>query len=69
MQLAGGAIIFGTFVVLYFVVVVYSMYTRRGSAINQRPYNNPYGDTPGAARASTLGHDERAAVQYVRGTR
>jgi hypothetical protein len=69
MHLAGGALIFGAFIVFYFVVFVYSMYTRRGSAINQHPYNNPYGDAPGASRASTLGHDPRAAADYVRGTR
>ncbi len=69
MQLAGGALIFGAFIVLYFFVIVYSLYTRRGSGINQRPYNNPYGDTPGAARRSSLSHDERASIQYARGTR
>jgi len=69
MHLAGGALIFGLFIVVYFAVVVFSMYTRRGSAINQHPYRDPYGDTPGAQRQSTLAHDERAAIQYVRGTK
>ena len=69
MQLAGGALIFGAFIVLYFVVLVYSLYTRRGSAINQRPDNNPYGDAPGAVGRSSLSHDERASIQYARGTR
>lgn len=69
MHLAGGALIFGLFIVIYFTVVVFTMYTRRGSAINQHPYRDPYGDAPGAARRSTLAHDERAAVQYVRGTK
>ncbi len=47
MHLAGGAVIFGAFIVLYF----------------------PYGDTPGAARKSSLSHDERASIHYARGTR
>jgi hypothetical protein len=69
MQFAGGALIFAAFIVLYFLVVVYSLYTRRGSGINQHPYRNPYGDTPGASRQSSLSHDERASIQYARGTR
>jgi hypothetical protein len=68
MQLAGGAVIFAAFIVLQFVVVVYSLYTRRGSGINQHPYRNPYGDAPGASRRSSLSHDKRAAI-YARGTR
>ena len=57
------------FVVLYFVVIVYGLYTRTGSAINQHPYNNPYGDAPGASRRSSLSHDERASIHSARGTR
>ena len=69
MQLAGGALIFGAFVVLYFLVVVYSLYTRRGSGINQHPYRDPYGDAPGAWRKSSLSHDDRATIHSARGTR
>lgn len=69
MHLAGGALIFGLFIVVYFAVVVYSLYTRRGSAINQHPYRDPYGDAPGAWRQSRLDHDARASIEYVRGTR
>jgi hypothetical protein len=69
MHFAGGALIFGLFVVGYFLVLVYSLYTRRGSAINQHPYRDPYGDAPGASRASSLSHDERASIHYARGTR
>lgn len=69
MHFAGGALIFGLFVVGYFVVLVFSLYTRRGSGINQHPYRDPYGDTPGASRTSSLSHDERASIQYARGTR
>jgi hypothetical protein len=69
MHLAGGAAIFGAFVVFYFLVLVYSLYTRRGSAINQRPYNDQYGSAPGARRASTLAHDAEHARNWSRGTR
>jgi len=69
MHLAGGTVIFVLFVVLYFVVISYGLYTRAGSAINQHPYNNPYGDTPGASRKSSLSHDERASIHSARGTR
>jgi hypothetical protein len=69
MHLAGGALIFGLFIVVYALVVVYSLYTRRGSAINQHPYRDPYGDAPGAWRKGTLSHDDRASIEYARGTR
>jgi hypothetical protein len=69
MQLAGGALIFGAFLLVYFLVVVYSLYTRRGSGINQHPYRDPYGDAPGAWRQSSLSHDERASIHFAPGTR
>jgi len=68
MHIAGGAWIFGAFIVVYFFVIAYSLYTRRGSGINQHPYRNPYGDAPGASRMSELSHDKRASIQRVRGT-
>jgi hypothetical protein len=69
MHLAGGAAIFGAFIVVYFVVLVYSMYTRRGSGINQHPYRNPYGDAPGATGASQLAHETSVYDTFSRGTR
>ncbi len=69
MHFAGGTLIFAGFVVIYFLVVAFSLYTRRGSGINQHPYRDPYGDAPGASRKSSLSHDERASIQYPRGTR
>jgi hypothetical protein len=69
MDFAGGTLIFGLFVVLYFFVLVYSMYTRTGSAINQHPYCDPTGDAPGAWRKSSLSHDPRASIHFARGTR
>jgi hypothetical protein len=68
-SLAGGAGIFGAFLIVFTLAVVYSLYTRRGSGINQRPWNSPYGGAPGARGASVLHHDESAATRYTRGTR
>ena len=69
MHLAGGAIIFGIFIIVYFAVIVHALYTRRGSGINQHPYRDPYGDAPGAWRQSSLSHDERASIYFAPGTR
>lgn len=63
------SIIFGAFLVVYFLVVTYGLYSRRGSGINQRPYRDPYGDAPGAWGASSLSHDPRASIHFARGLR
>ena len=68
--LAGGAWIFAAFIVLFTISVIYSLYTRRGSGINQRPYSNVYDAAQGGAKGSSvLHHDESAATRYTRGTR
>ena len=67
--LAGGWQVFLAFLILLLVATVYSLYTRRGSGINQRPYGNVYTSAPGANGSSTLSHDESAARRYTRGTR
>jgi hypothetical protein len=67
--LAGGAGIFAAFIVLFLLATTFSLYTRRGSAINQRPYANVYSNSPGAKGPSTLSHDQSAAERYTRGTR
>ena len=69
MHLAGGTIVFVVFLVAYFIVISYGLYTRSGSGINQHPYNDPHGDAPGASRKSSLSHDERATIRSARGTR
>jgi hypothetical protein len=69
MTYAGGALIFGVFIVIALLVFVYATYTRRGSGINQHPYMNPYGDAPGAWRKSSLTHDPRASIRFPRGLR
>ena len=68
MHLAGGAAIFGLFIAIYFIAVVYGLYTRRGSAINQHPYKDAYGDAPGASRSGRLAHDPESFSTYRRGT-
>ena len=67
--LAGGAWIFAAFIVVFLVATIYALYSRRGSAINQRPYANVYTSAPGARGPSTLSHDPSAARRYTRGTR
>jgi hypothetical protein len=68
-ELSGGAFIFMAFVVLFTLAVIYSLYTRRGSAINQRPYANAYTNAPGARGSSSVGNDRVAARRLTRGTR
>ncbi len=41
--LAGGSWIFLLFVIFFFFAIVHGFYTRKGSAINQRPYGFPDG--------------------------
>jgi hypothetical protein len=69
MTLADGSLIFAAFIVVFLVATIYGLYTRRGSAINQRPYANVYTSAPGARGPSTLSHDQSAARRYTRGTR
>jgi hypothetical protein len=45
---ANGGTIFLVFVVLFTLSVIYSLYTRRGSGINQRSYGKVYQGAPGA---------------------
>lgn len=66
--LAGGTWVFLGFVVLLFFAVSHGYYTRSGSAINQRPYDNGGGDAPGAEIPSTIGRDIDRR-DYSRGTR
>ena len=66
---AGGAGIFGAFLVFFTLATIYSLYTRRGSGINQRPYANAYSNAPGATGSSTVGNDRVAAANLTRGTR
>jgi hypothetical protein len=69
-DLAGGAVIFLAFVVLYLIATVYGLYTKSGSGISQRPYKHVYGGAPGAARLSRMsGSADRDIQSWSRGTR
>lgn len=68
--LAGGSFIFLAFLVAFLLAVMYGLYTRVGSAIEQRPYAKIYGGAPGAFRPSTMsGSADREVVAWTRGTR
>ena len=65
-DLAGGALIFGAFLVLYTLAVAYGLYSQRGSGIDRHPYGNAY-DAASGARNRRPGRDGFAAL--TRGTR
>jgi len=66
MELAGGALIFGIFLVVFTLAVIYGLYTRRGSGIDEHPYGNPY-DAASGARSRASGRE--GAANWTRGTR
>jgi hypothetical protein len=49
MELVGGSITFLAVTVIYLVGVMLTLYTRRGSGINQHPYRHVHGGAPAAA--------------------
>lgn len=69
--LAGGSGIFLGFLIAYFFVVSFTLYTKRGTGIEQRPYAKVYGGAPGAAApGSTSGHDDLISIRdWSRGAR
>ncbi len=69
--LAGGSGIFAAVLVVMFVGVVWTLFTRSGSAISERPYFNQYGGAPGATGAGSVsGHDDRVTMRdWSRGAR
>jgi hypothetical protein len=69
--MAGGTWIIVIFAFLLFFAVVYGFYTRRGSAISQRPYDPERDDAAaGAAGPSRLSsaEDETEGVPDTHGT-
>ena len=56
MELAGGALIFGLFLVVFTLAVTYGLYTRRGSGIDEHPYGNPY-DAASGSRSGVSGRE------------
>jgi hypothetical protein len=69
--LTGGNGTFALVLVAIFVGLVWTLFTRTGSGINERPYFNQYGGAPGATGSSSVtGHDERVTMRdWSRGTR
>jgi len=69
--LAGGSGVFAAFLVVMFFGIVWTLFTKSGSAISERPYFNQYGGAPGATGSgSVTGHDERVTMQdWSRGAR
>jgi hypothetical protein len=69
--LAGGNGVVAAFLVVMFFGVVWTLFTRSGSAITERPYFNQSGGAPGATGAGTVtGHDERVTSRdWSRGAR
>ena len=66
LALAGGSLIFLIFVIVFFFVLVFGYYTRRGSGINQTPYRREDGPPESP---SELAHDITQDVRnWERGT-
>ncbi|HEX2086249.1 MAG TPA: hypothetical protein VHF89_11240 [Solirubrobacteraceae bacterium] len=69
-ELAGGALVFALFIIVFTLAVIHGLYTRTGSGIAQRPYKHVYGGAPGAARESRMsGSADRDIRGWSRGTR
>jgi hypothetical protein len=66
--LAHGTWAFLVFLLVMFFAVAHGYYSRTGSAINQRPYDDASGDSPGARIPSTIGRDVDRR-DYSRGTK
>jgi hypothetical protein len=67
MELAGGALIFGIFLLVFTAAVIYGLYTRKGSGIDEHPYGNPY-DAASSSRAG-VGSGREGITNWTRGTR
>lgn len=68
LALAGGSMIFLAFVVVFFLVLVYSYYTKTGSGINLRP-SDGRGEAPGADGAASITTTEGDGDERTVGTR
>jgi hypothetical protein len=69
--LAGGSGTLAAVLVVMFFGIAWTLFTRSGSGIEERPYFNQYGGAPGATGAgSAAGHDERVTMRdWSRGAR
>jgi hypothetical protein len=71
LALAGGSGTFAAVLAVMFFGAAWTLFTRAGSAIEERPYFNQYGGAPGATGSgSATGHDERITMRdWSRGAR
>ena len=69
--LAGGSGTFASVLIVMLIGVIWTLFTKAGSAISERPYFNQYGGAPGASGAGSVsGHDERVTMRdWSRGAR
>ena len=65
----GGSGFFFAFLIFMVVAVIYSLFTRTGSGINQRPYGKVHGGAPGARGHSNLSGSDERERDWSRGTR
>jgi hypothetical protein len=69
-ELAGGAVVFAAFLVVFLIAVMYALYSRAGSGIGQHPYRHVHGGAPGAAHECRMsGSPDREILTWSRGTR
>jgi hypothetical protein len=68
-DLAGGAIVFLAFVVLFLVAVIHAVYSESGSGIAHHPYRHVHGAAPGAAHEGRPTGADRDILRWSRGTR
>jgi hypothetical protein len=70
MEIVDGAWIFLAFIILFGIALMFGLYTRLGSGINDHPYGRRYGDAPGANSDNRRlsGRDGLATISS-RGTR
>ena len=66
---SNGGTIFLVFVIIFTIAVIYTLYTRRGSGINQRAYGKVYQGAPGAKGQSTIGSRRDEFNTWTRGTK
>ena len=62
----GGSGIFLGFIIVFGLALVFGLYTRRGSGINQRGYNKIYQGSPGARGASKISGRSEADAPWMR---
>jgi hypothetical protein len=66
---ANGGTIFLIVILVFTAAVIYGLFTRRGSGINQRPYNKQYQGAPGARGESRISGRRGNERDWTRGTR